>query len=193
MPQPQTSWPAPGHATGRDRKALGAWSTPADLVELVVTRTIEAAWLARFDRPMRVLDPACGDGRFLVAAATRIVELGGRVELTGVDVDPTAVAATTVALAGVAPEADVDVRCADSLHEPPGAWNDEHYDVVVGNPPFLSQLAAGSTRGGSSRHGGGPYADAAAEFLALAVRLTRPGGRVGMVLPQSVLAARDVG
>jgi hypothetical protein len=65
-------------------------------------------------------------------------------------------------------------------------------DVVVGNPPFLSQLAAATTRGGSSRHGGGPYADAAVEFLALATRLARPvGGRIGLVLPQSVLASRD--
>ena len=39
--------------------------------------------------------------------------------------------------------------------------------------------------------GGGPYADAAAEFLALAVRVVRPGGPVGLVLPQSLLAARD--
>ena len=73
-------------------------------------------------------------------------------------------------------------------------WGDERFDVVLGNPPFLSQLAAATTRGGASRHGGGPYADAAAEFLALAVRLARPdGGRVGLVLPQSILASRDAG
>ena len=68
----------------------------------------------------------------------------------------------------------------------------DRFDVVVGNPPYLSQLAAATTRGGASRHGGGPYADAAVEFLALAVRLARPdGGRIGLVLPQSILASRD--
>ena len=66
--------------------------------------------------------------------------------------------------------------------------------MVVGNPPFLSQMSASTTRGGASRHGGGPYADAAAEFLALAIRLAEPGdGRVGLVLPQSILASRDAG
>ena len=70
----------------------------------------------------------------------------------------------------------------------------QRFDVVIGNPPFLSQMAAATTRRGSSRHGGGPYADAAFEFLALAVRLARPdGGRVALVLPQSILAARDGG
>ncbi len=71
-------------------------------------------------------------------------------------------------------------------------WGSRRFDVVLGNPPFLSQMATATTRGGASRHGGGPYADVAAEFLALAVRLARPdGGRVGLVLPQSVLASRD--
>ena len=73
-------------------------------------------------------------------------------------------------------------------------WGDATYDVVLGNPPYLSQLAAATSRGGASRRGGGPYADAAAEFLVLAVGLARPGGgRVGLVLPQSILGFRDAG
>jgi hypothetical protein len=70
-------------------------------------------------------------------------------------------------------------------------WGADRFDVVVGNPPFLNQLASLTSRGGRSKFGGGPYADAAAEFLALAVRLVRPGGRVGLVLPQSLLSSRD--
>lgn len=112
------------------------------------------------------LDPACGDGRFLEAL--------GLAECTGFDIDPDAPYTAKV----------VD----DALRRD---WGDAQYDVVIGNPPYLSQMSALTTRGGSSRHGGGPYADAAAEFLALAIRLTRPGGRVGLVLPQSLLAARD--
>src|SRR4029077_9929941 len=55
-------------------------------------------------------------------------------------------------------------------------------------------MAAATTRGGASRHGGGPYADAAVEFLALAVSLARQdGGRVALVLPQSIIGARDAG
>jgi hypothetical protein len=68
------------------------------------------------------------------------------------------------------------------------------YDAVVTNPPFLGQLERETTRGGRSSWGGGPYADAAAVFLALALRLARPqGGRIGLVLPQTVLATRDAG
>ncbi len=63
---------------------------------------------------------------------------------------------------------------------------------MIGNPPFLSQMASATTRGGTSARSGGPYADAAVEFLALAGELVDPhGGRVALVLPQSILAARD--
>ena len=64
--------------------------------------------------------------------------------------------------------------------------------MVIGNPPFLSQMASATTRGGTSSRSGGPYADAAVEFLALAGEVVDPhGGRVALVLPQSILAARD--
>jgi len=48
---------------------------------------------------------------------------------------------------------------------------------------------------GAARTGGAAtgYADAATAFLALGVLLTRDGGRVGLVQPQSVLSARDAG
>src|SRR5690606_17219715 len=99
------------------------------------------------------------------------------------DVDPEAVTAARAA--------GVSVVHADALARD---WDRVRFDIVVGNPPFLSQMAAATTRGGASRHGGGPYADAAAEFLSLAVRLADPrSGVVAMVLPQSLLGARDAG
>lgn len=150
MNQPQRA------ATRRTRKQLGAWYTPPELVDAVVREAV-------FDGALSVLDPACGDGRFLRAS--------GLSQQVGVDLDP----------------------ATDFIHDDALArdWGDDRFDVVVGNPPFLNQLSSSTTRGGSSRFGGGPYADAAAEFLALAIRLCRPGGRVGLVLPQSLLSTRD--
>lgn len=142
--------------TRAQRKRLGAWYTPPQLVEAVCREAV-------FEGARSALDPACGDGRFLAAT--------GLADLTGVDIDP----ATTFI--------HDDALSRD--------WDGRQWDVVVGNPPFLNQLAASTRRSGRSRFGGGPYADAAAEFLGLAITLARPGGRVGLVLPQSVLASRD--
>jgi hypothetical protein len=138
------------------RKQLGSWYTPPELVEAIVREAV-------FPSARTVLDPACGDGRFLRAS--------GLPEQMGVDIDPT-----------------TEFVHDDTLRRD---WGDRRFDVVVGNPPFLNQLSTRTTRGGRSAFGGGPYADAAAEFLALAIRLARPGGRVGLVLPQSLLSARD--
>ncbi len=141
------------------RKLLGAWYTPQELVDAVV------AEVRRDFAPRTVLDPACGDGRFLAPFADSAT-------VTGVDIDPT-----------------TSWAHGDSLTID---WEDRQFDAVVGNPPFLNQLATSTSRGGRSKFGGGPYADSAAEFLALAVRLARTGGRVGLVLPLSMLSTRDV-
>lgn len=166
------------------RKLRGAWYTPPELVDIVVDGVLDD--IERQDGGARsrfsILDPACGDGRFLRAVGERLRAEGRHVELTGCDIDADAL-----------DQVGDDVRTiqADALiHD----WGGERFDIVVGNPPFLSQMASGTTRGGSSRHGGGPYADAAAEFLALSVRLADPGhGCIGLVLPQSILGARDAG
>lgn len=162
------------------RKQRGAWYTPTELLQIVVDGVLEG-FAAASETRVVVLDPACGDGRFLTAVGDRLAATGHDAELVGCDIDEGALDSI----------GDARVRRihTDALaHD----WGTFAADIVVGNPPFLSQMAAGTTRGGASRHGGGPYADAAVEFLALATRLARPdGGRIGLVLPQSVLGARD--
>lgn len=156
MSRPQRDTRSNHAVDGTRRKLLGAWYTPPALVDAVVREAV-------FPGALSVLDPACGDGRFLVAS--------GLPQQTGVDIDPS-----------------TPFVHDDSLRRD---WGGASFDVVLGNPPFLSQLSASTSRGGSSAFGGGPYADVAAEFLELAIRLARPGGRVGMVLPLSMLSTRD--
>ncbi|MCW5755309.1 MAG: hypothetical protein KIT24_11435 [Phycisphaeraceae bacterium] len=73
------------------------------------------------------------------------------------------------------------------------------FDAVVGNPPFLNQLERASA---INRHDAAllcsrfhgcvkGYADTASAFMMLAHELCRIGGAIGMVMPQSFLAARD--
>ncbi len=143
--------------------------------------------LATATSPPRVIDPACGDGRILAAAGQLIARRFGvdpAPYLTGVELDPTTAADTAARLG-------VRVICGDARE----VIDDRGvHDVVLGNPPYLSPLVRPGVRRGRSALGGGPYADVAAEFLALSVRLVRPrGGRIGLVLPHSLLATRDAG
>ena len=140
---------------------------------------------------MLVLDPACGTGNFLVAAARR---LGSARNIVGVDTDATAVAECQRLLGR---EARVEIADAFVADLP-----DDAFDVVIGNPPFLTKLRR-ATAGDrarqaarSARLGEAPpaYIDEAALFLVLALRLARPdGGRVAVVQPMATLASRDGG
>lgn len=176
------------------RKERGAWYTPPALVDLLLDAALDPAWVASRSGSWRVLDPACGDGRFLARADEMLRTLGvAHIELVGVDVDAGAVDAARRRC----PSATIvhaDALATDTFESVVADRDSGPFDLVVGNPPFLSQLAATTARGGASRHGGGPYADAAVEFLALGSRLVdQRGGRLGFVLPQSLLAARDAG
>ncbi len=76
---------------------------------------------------------------------------------------------------------------------------DGSFDVVVGNPPFLTQLRRATATDKTTRSARlettlPAYVDEAALFLVLATRLARPdGGRVAFVQPIATLATRDGG
>jgi hypothetical protein len=158
-----------------------------------------------------VWDPACGGGAFLLAAADALLAAGhpaGSVVadlVWGTDLDPGAVIVAEGALALWARDHGADgahpaehLVVADTLHDPrPGP--EAGFDLIVGNPPFQGQLAGEAVRSGEERRAlqvawgrvVGPYTDTAAVFLVAGVRALAPGGSLTMVLPTSVLSARD--
>ncbi|WGX99259.1 N-6 DNA methylase [Nocardioides sp. L-11A] len=165
------------------RRAQGAFYTPPELVAWVLDRALPAAG--------SVLDPACGTGHFLVAAARRV----GVRAVHGSDLDPEAVRIARDRLHAVdpaVPRAEIERRVvvADGLT----AWEGRTFDAVVGNPPFLGQLRRHSAgRSEEHRRGLGAYTDTSAVFLHRALDLAGTGGTVALVQPISVLAARDAG
>lgn len=183
-----------------ERRRTGAFYTPAPLADAVAATTLEP--LAGRG-PLTVCDPAAGGGALLLAALRFVIRRGGdvaRLRLVAVDLDPLALAVTEAALLLEAPSADVQTLEADALAllewPEPGAGR---YDAALANPPFLNQLAQATARSSrqaadaQSRFGGAAagYADAAGLFALLAVDLVRPGGRIGLILPEPIVATRD--
>jgi hypothetical protein len=176
------------------RRELGAFYTPTS----IASRLTEIA-LAPLDGAPVVCDPACGDGAFLLAAADVLARRGIAREtivrelVWGMDIDADAVAAAQRSLhawAGVPPPCD-HVRVADGLDA--DDWRGR-FDAVIGNPPFLNQLERATARADATRWPElGPYADTAFLFLLAGLDLVRPRGRVLLIQPQSIAAARDAG
>jgi hypothetical protein len=165
------------------------------------------------DRPgATVLDPACGDGALLLAAAEPLLRAhlcaGACVvaarrtvvttQLHGWDIHPAAVEAAGHRLrawADLPPHTPLPgLVQRDALLHPP---LDVRFDAVVGNPPYLSaratQTAPDAARRAAldARWPGLRLAttDAAALFVAASLEALAPHGRAALILPQSFIAS----
>ena len=110
--------------------------------------------------------------------------------LHGVDVDAGAVDAARVALAG---RGEVVVEVGDALDRD---WGDDRRTTwSLGNPPYLSQLAAATSRGRSSasRAAARTPTPPPSSSSWPSVSPGRAAGASGCVLPQSILGSRDAG
>ncbi|MFZ4574813.1 MAG: N-6 DNA methylase [Phycisphaerales bacterium] len=163
---------------GDRRRKTGAFYTPPWLVDHVLdvcleqtldelTRRREGSLLDEALLSVRVCDPACGSGNFLLAAAQRIAARSPRLALGavldrcifGVDVNRDAVALCRACLEshGGSERIDEHVVAGDAVRGRwPGSGADGDgiawervfpdvfeaggFDVVVGNPPYLNQL-----------------------------------------------------
>jgi len=189
-----------GSEVAADRKQRGAFYTPLPLV----TGLTRLVLTGRHHRVPRVCDPMCGAGGFLLAAAEHLRSDGVDVEeigpnLVGFDVDANAVMTARLALglwlasAGGDPMSPTIV-VADAIHGEPPAEVEDGFDAIVGNPPFLGQLKSKTARSETDRLSldeARGYADAATIAWERSRLWLRPSGRMTMVLPQSVLSARD--
>lgn len=202
--------------TGQQRLA-GAHHTPPWVAERVVGLAFDSEPTEAGPEPEggsgvdppSVCDPAVGGGVFLLEAADRLHRAGLARSavldrLWGYDIDPVAVAVTETVLALWAgeplPHAVPHLAVGDFLEPqvgpigPPRGWS-----VIVGNPPFQSQLAGRTARDRDradhlrERFGSaaGGYVDTAGLFVLAAVEHLAPRGRLAMVLPASMSAAAD--
>ena len=196
-----------------ERKTRGHFSTPPHLVEQI----LDACGFSpeRNLTQLRVLDPACGGGNFLTAVLRRLVlsaEANGlslrqtlsRVQqnIWGFDPDPVAcfmaemhlreaLATYTSQFPQARSPIPLHIHQADALTFPWGqALAEKRHadiDLFLANPPYL---AAKNTDLSAYRQVRGHHgqSDSYLLFLDLALRLVRPGGWIGLVLPDPVLA-----
>lgn len=200
----------------KERKVRGHFSTPPSLVERILDACgyCPEDDLSQ----IRVLDPACGSGNFLAGVARRLVASGSRLGLSrtellsavqrniwGFDPDPIACFLAELQLRTVLMGESVvcenteqtmssvnaeksplslHIHQADGLAFPWGEY--EGIDLFLANPPYLAAKNSDLSCYSSAHRRG--QADSYLLFLDLALRVVRPGGRIGLVLPDPVLA-----
>lgn len=178
---------------------LGAWATPPDVAAALARDTLSCA-----PGDVTVVDPFCGGGSLLVAAAralwvrhgdvdpsARAARVAARVRGWDIDADAVVVARRALsAAAGVADIGDGVVAVRDTLLHPV----DGVADVVVTNPPWVGADALAAEAGlRASIAARFPTArgnwDLFVPATEVGLRALRPGGVLGVVLPDRVVGA----
>lgn len=171
------------------RKGLGIYLTPDE----VVRATVEIVAPIPADK---VLDPACGSGTFLLEVA-RLWEsrTESRKQIWGVDKNPRMLILADLNL-GHLPWLNFDGKLLDSLFdigkESTSDWFNS-FDCIFTNPPFGVYVDAGSQDGHRLKtcidNNGKAYSRQQSEivFIEQCFRLLKPGGRLAIVLPKSVV------
>ena len=146
-----------------------------------------------------LLDPACGTGGFLTCAIRHMREryvkrtedeAGMQASLRAVEKKPLPhmLAVTNMLLHGI--EDPSFLRHDNTLARPYISWGrDERVDIVLTNPPFGGKEEDGIESNFPQHFRTRETADL---FLALIVRLLKPGGRAAVVLPDGSLFGEGV-
>lgn len=116
-------------------RELGDFQTPAGLVEQV----LNVVWHRRTWG--RVLEPTCGLGNFLAAAAERS---SGTIEFFGLDLQPAYVAAARERLRDVTGRVRIEVSDIFRRNMADLVGSGEGPLLVLGNPPWVTNAAQGA-------------------------------------------------
>lgn len=172
-------------------KLRGGYYTSAEVADWL------CAWAIR-DPAERVLEPSCGDGAFLAAAARRFQALGvsgpGLADhLKAVEIlEAEAGCARRGLRPAIGPRADEAVETSDFF----GWWQESRqaFDAVIGNPPFIRYQSFPEpyrTRAMAIMTGLGLSPNRLTNiwvpFVAAAAASLRTGGRLALVLPAELL------
>jgi len=160
--------PEDGTMDEQQKKLSGSYYTPEAVVRSLVK------WAVRKDTD-RLLDPACGDGRFLMAHPNSV----------GVEQDATAARAVHARSPGSLMRQGDFFSWASRTHE--------RFECAAGNPPFIRyQRFAGEVRQAAlklcSRHGAefSALSSSWAPFIVATAALLKPGGRMAFVIPAEI-------
>lgn len=171
------------------RKGLGIYLTPDEVVRATVEIVAPAP-------RSKVLDPACGSGTFLLEVA-RLWESSAKsgIKIWGVDKNPRMLVLADLNL-GHVPWLRFDGQLMDSLldigKESTATWYNS-FDCIFTNPPFGVYIDLGVQHENGYRTcvdiNGKPYSRQQSEiiFIEQCFRLLKPGGRLAIVLPRSVV------
>lgn len=169
------------------QKLRGGYYTPSDIASFITD------WVSEIN-PQQILEPSCGDGVFIEEINNSVKHNNYTPELFAIEYDFEEYN-KSLNLSENCLSIDVHVENADYL-----TWALENitresiFDAVVGNPPFIryqylpdhmQEKAANIFNFLNVKFT--KHTNAWVPFILSSIKLLKPGGRIGMVLPSEIL------
>ncbi len=138
------------------KKADGATYTPASLADFVATQITQAADISPSGPPIRIFDPAVGEGELLASLLAKLPS-SRAVSVSGFDTNPEAVRYTQERLTASFSQASVQLEVGDFLQfvlenyggrDAGTLFQQEEpitYDLIIANPPYVRTQIIGAT------------------------------------------------
>lgn len=132
------------------KKELGSFYTPLEVVSFMVDDIVKD--INYEENPyIRILDPSCGGGYFLMELYNRLLPMAERAgiknpgkhimntNLLGFDIDENAIMITQIEIYEKTGHAAPNIECRDFL-----IGISEEYDIIIGNPPYMGHKVLSS-------------------------------------------------
>ena len=173
-------------------KLRGGYYTPVALSQWLCSWAIQSG-------QSTVLEPSCGDGSFLAAAAYRLLELGAKrsavaQQIRGVEISEVEAEKARARLSNVVGPHAADSVASGDFFEWWAERTDSRFDCVIGNPPFIRYQSfpePARSRGMEIMRSLGltpnKLTNIWVPFVAAAVASLRSRGRLALVLPAELL------
>lgn len=172
-----------------DVKRHGKHYTPPALASFLVRQAFGA--LETTEEPLRILDPACGDGELLLAAAAALTRAGRKkFELFGFDLDADAINIAGNRLRAAGHSASLTTTNFLELSDESLC---NSFDIIVTNPPYVRTQAIGGAAAQelAAAFGLQGRVDLTHPFVTLAPTLLREGGVLGLLCSNRFLSTKS--
>ncbi len=196
----------PRYADVTEKKAVGATYTPKVLADFVAGQIRHIFDEFPVNRPLRVLDPAIGDGQLLISlldGMTQGPELD--IEVYGFETDQNALNAAHSRLTKKFPAVSAYLHQIDFLKfvlENFGVDNQgllfasevpDTYDLIIANPPYVRTQIMGSHQAQfiSQQFGLSGRVDLYHAFILAILRVLKPKGIAGIIVSNRFISTRS--
>jgi hypothetical protein len=189
-----------------EEKLGGVTYTPNSLADFVASKLVEIFTEFPDGHPLRVLDPAMGDGELLVSLLQQLVDRPGLdITVCGFETDEKALNLATRRLKQCFPSTEIDFKSesfldfvlehfgADgnrSLFSPPMPAT---YDLIIANPPYVRTQIMGSTQAQllAKQFGLSGRVDLYYAFILGMAQVLKPKGIAGIIVSNRFMTTRS--